>query len=214
MIEHLYCKAWQRACLKAGLSEPSDSHGVTVKDGSMAAQYVTKWGLEDEMTKTISKQGKRNGLTPWGLLRAILENDNSVIDPSHAEKIFRVYSAAFKGKRQLHWSIKLRKKLLPQNVELTDLELVEQAEDERADLMSGITDSQWKVIRKYRKEADLLSAAESGDTEHGRGAIKTLIEFVTNIGERTREREQRGGAKGPVIEQAKPLTSGINLPFG
>ena len=201
VIEHLYRKTWKRACLKAGLSEPSDTHGVTVKDGSMAAQYVTKWGLEDEMTKTISKQGKRNGLTPWGLLRAILEGDGSVVDPVHAENIFRVYSAAFKGKHQLYWSVGLRKKLLPQNVELTDLELVEQAEDERADLMSGITDEQWKVIRKFRKEADLLSAAEIGDTEQGRVSVKTLIDFITNLRckdapspevKRTREREQAG----------------------
>lgn len=185
IIDYVYTRAWRRACRVSGLPEPSDKHGVTVEDGSMAAKYVTKWGLEDEMTKTISKQGKRHGLTPWGLLRAILDEDSSVVEPSHAENLFRVYSGAFKGKRQLFWSVGLRKRLLPQNVEVSDKELVDQEQDVTSDLMSGITDSQWKMIRRYRKEPDLLNASEIGDRNQGLASLKVLLDFIMSLPERT-----------------------------
>lgn len=185
IIDYVYTRAWRRACRISGLPEPSDKHGVTVEDGSMAAKYVTKWGLEDEMTKTISKQGKLHGLTPWGLLRAILDGDSSVVEPTHAENLFRVYSAAFKGKRQLFWSVGLRNRLVPQNVELTDKELVDLEQEDPSDLMSGITDSQWKVIRRYRKEPDLLNASDLGDSDHGRASLKTLLDFIMSLPDRT-----------------------------
>ncbi len=184
IIDYVYTRAWRRACRVSGLPEPSDKHGVTVEDGSMAAKYVTKWGLEDEMTKTISKKGKYHGLTPWGLLRAILDDDGSVVEPSHAENIFRVYAEAFKNKRQLFWSVGLRKRLLPQNVELSDKELVDQEQDVTSDVMSGITDSQWKVIRRYRKEPDLLNASEMGDRQQGTVSLKILLDFVMSLPER------------------------------
>jgi hypothetical protein len=137
------------------------------------------------MTKTISKQGKLHGLTPWGLLRAILDGDSSVVEPTHAENLFRVYSAAFKGKRQLFWSVGLRNRLVPQNVELTDKELVDLEQEDPSDLMSGITDSQWKVIRRYRKEPDLLNASDLGDSDHGRASLKTLLDFIMSLPDRT-----------------------------
>lgn len=195
IIDYVYTRAWRRACRVSGLPEPSDKHGVTVEDGSMAAKYVTKWGLEDEMTKTISKQGKYHGLTPWGLLRAILDDDSGVVEPSHAENIFRVYAEAFKNKRQLFWSVGLRKRLLPQNIELSDKELVDQEQDVTSDLMSGITDSQWKVIRRYRKEADLLNASEIGDRQQGAVSLKILLDFIMSLPE-------RGVSGGPPLNKS------------
>jgi hypothetical protein len=212
VIEYLYKKAWKRACASAGLPEPSDTYGCTAQNGSEAARYVTKWGLEDELTKNISKTGKFHGLTPWGLLRAILDDDSSVIEPVRAENVFRIYSNAFKGKRQLHWSVGLRKRLLPKNVELTDLELAEQAEDERTDIMSGITPEQWKVIRRFRKQSDLQNAAEMVDTDYGRSAVKALLDFIMTLSERCNDAsskskkgvsERRGReppAEGPANE--------------
>ena len=42
---------WINACRKAGLKLPTLEHGVDLQDGSYADQYVTKWGLESEITK-------------------------------------------------------------------------------------------------------------------------------------------------------------------
>ena len=48
---------WQSACVTAGLPEPN-GHGLTVEDGSKASAYVTKWGIEDELTKAHIKKSK------------------------------------------------------------------------------------------------------------------------------------------------------------
>ena len=42
-------------------SAPSFQHGIDLRDGSFASNYVAKWGLEDEMTKGHIKKGKAGG---------------------------------------------------------------------------------------------------------------------------------------------------------
>lgn len=161
VLQQAYSEGWRSACVKSGLPEPDSDRGCTVQDGSFAANYVSKWGIEDEMTKSHTKQGKRNGLTPWGLLRAVLDGNAPEIAPEPAAALFRLYAHAFKGRRQLHWSVGLRAKLLPEQVELSDQELVDRPDDERAALLSDITTAQWKAIRNARAQASVLDAAES-----------------------------------------------------
>ena len=55
---------WDAYCQKAGLGSPSFQHGIDLRDGSFANNYVAKWGLEDEMTKGHIKKGKAGGETP------------------------------------------------------------------------------------------------------------------------------------------------------
>ena len=55
-IFEAYAPLWQTVCVKAGLPEPSLAHGTRVDDGSYAAAYVGKWGLEAEMTRGHSKK--------------------------------------------------------------------------------------------------------------------------------------------------------------
>ena len=52
---------WDVYCQKAGLGSPSFQHGLDLRDGSFANNYVAKWGLEDEMTKGHIKKGKAGG---------------------------------------------------------------------------------------------------------------------------------------------------------
>lgn len=159
-LEGAYLAAWQRACRLSGLPEPSERHGVTVQDGSKAAEYASKWGLEDEMTKAHMKQTRRKGATPWGLLRAVLDEDDPDYPPERASALFRVYAEAFTGRRQLYWSNGLRK-LLQVSQELTDEELANKAEDEQAVSLATLTSVQWKAIRRFRQEAHILTVAES-----------------------------------------------------
>lgn len=159
-LEGAYLAAWQRACRLSGLPEPSEQHGVTVQDGSKAAEYASKWGLEDEMTKAHMKQTRRKGATPWGLLRAVLDEDDPDYPPERAAALFRVYAEAFTGRRQLYWSNGLRK-LLQVSQELTDEELANKAEDEQAVSLATLTSVQWKAIRRFRQEAHILTVAES-----------------------------------------------------
>ena len=162
VLQQAYSEGWRSACVKSGIPEPDPYYGCTVQDGSRAANYVSKWGIEDEMTKSHVKQGKCSGLTPWGLLRAVLDGNAPEIAPEPAAALFRLYAHAFKGRRQLHWSVGLRAKLLPEQVELSDQQIVERPEDERAILLAELSTEQWRSIRRARAEASVLDAAESG----------------------------------------------------
>lgn len=165
VIQYLYSGAWQRACVKAGLPEPHPVHGCTVQDGREAAMYVSKWGIEDEMTKANAKRGKRHGLSPWGLLRAVLDGNAPEIAPEPAAALFRLYAHAFKGRHQLLWSKGLRAKLLPEQVELSDQQIVERPDDERAILLAELSTDEWKAIRRVHGQAAVLEAAERGKDE-------------------------------------------------
>ncbi|MFG0872090.1 protein rep [Aeromonas media] len=158
-VGYVYRNAWIRACKLSDLPEPSLENGCTVQDGSEAAKYASKWGLEDEMTKGHTKKTRRKGATPWGLLRAVLDGDDPEYPPERAGKLFQVYAKAFHGRRQLYWSNGLRA-LLELSKELTDEELAAKAEDERASVLATITVAQWRAIRRFHQEAHLLTVAE------------------------------------------------------
>lgn len=159
-LKMVYGDAWQRSCRLAGLPVPSWDHGCTVQDGSYAAEYASKWGIEDEMTKSNSKQTRQKGVTPWGLLRCVLDGDDEDYSSKRASDLFRVYSKAFTGRRQLYWSNGLRKRLDLSN-EVSDEELAEKPDEERATVLATLTVEQWKAIRKAKAQAVLLDIAES-----------------------------------------------------
>ena len=84
-------------CTKAGLKAPDLIHGVDVQNGTYAAKYVTKWGLEHEVTKGHLKKGLNGSLTPFDLLRGASTNN-------HYKTLFKQFADVFKGKQQLVWS--------------------------------------------------------------------------------------------------------------
>ena len=60
-------------CLHQGRVKSSDLiHGVDVRNGTYAAEYVSKWGLEEEVTKGHLKKGLNGSLTPFDLLRVLV----------------------------------------------------------------------------------------------------------------------------------------------
>ncbi|HGO5294180.1 TPA: protein rep [Photobacterium damselae subsp. damselae] len=183
LLDYVYYRAWVRACRLVGLPEPNRIHGCTVQDGSFASDYVGKWGIEDEMTKANQKQAKDKGLTPWGLLRCVLDGDNPDYPVDRAKNLFRVYSAAFKGKRQLYWSNGLRK-LLGLQKELNDQELARKADDEAAYTLANISFEQWKAIRKFKAEAMILNIAESNPS--------MVVSVISNM-------DLSGGERGPHL---------------
>lgn len=173
LLEGVYKDAWLRACRLSGLPVPSLQHGCIVKDGSYAAEYASKWGIEDEMTKANQKQTKnKKGVTPWGLLRCIKDGDDEKYSPDRAKALFLVYSNAFKGKRQLYWSNGLRS-LLWMKKEITDKELADQSADKLAKILSVLTVEQWKVIRGRKLESVLLDVAEANQ--------QALGDFIRNL---------------------------------
>jgi hypothetical protein len=175
-VQSLYAPLWQSACVKQGLPRPSDAHGCKVDDGSKAAAYASKWGLESEMTKGHTKTaGEGKGMTPWDMLRAVLHDKDE-----HAARLFKVYYDNFKGRRQLCWSKGLQKMLAV--VDLTDEEIAAQ-EQEQADVFTVITVEQWRVIYARRWVSTLLDI-----TENNPDAVAEFLESLP----RSKEK-QKGG---------------------
>lgn len=177
-LRSIYLPAWQRACRLAGLPEPSVQHGVTVKDGSYADGYVSKWGLEDEMTKAHIKRARGEGATPFSLLDAILDEDDPIYPKPLATALFVQFTKSFKGRRQLFWSVGLRAKLGLAS-ELSDAELAEESVDELDVLCATVQDDQWRAIRMRMQEPQLLNVAEVNPD-----ALGTVIRSITESASR------------------------------
>ena len=150
-------KVWENCCLKAGLGAPSQKHGLHLQAGNEAGNYVSKWGLEHEMTKGHVKKGKKDSRTPFDILRSF----DATGDEKEAN-LFRLYYFAFKGQRQLNWSKGL-KKLVSKSEEKTDQEIVDDT-DNVAEMLFKLDIEMWHAIRSQRKQAELLIAVVEDQT--------------------------------------------------
>lgn len=148
---------WAARCLAAGLGEPSFAHGLKLDDGSKAAKYVTKWGLEDEMTKGHTKKAL-HGETPFDFLRAYLLDKND----KQAAALFVEFAETFEGKRQLHWSKGLKKRYSV--TDKTDEQLSTE-QDDTARLLGTITLEQWRDVLAADGRANVLVIAASSGWE-------------------------------------------------
>ena len=158
---------WDVYCQKAGLGSPSFQHGLDLRDGSFANNYVAKWGLEDEMTKGHIKKGKAGGETPFDLLRAVLSDKND----KQAAALFAEFAKAFKGKRQLSWSNGLKAKF--NLAEKNDEELAAELEDS-AELLGLISPDEWRDVLKVKARATVLELAAAA----GWPAVKKFLAFI------------------------------------
>ena len=148
---------WAACCVRAGLGEPSLAHGIKLDDGSKAAKYVSKWGLEDEMTKGHTKKAL-HGETPFDFLRAYLADPKD----KQAGALFKEFAETFKGKRQLHWSAGLKKRYAIG--EASDEEISVQMED-YAVMLGTITLEQWRDVLRVDGRGVLLQIAATGGWE-------------------------------------------------
>jgi hypothetical protein len=162
LFKYYFAPLWQDACVKSGLGRPSDTHGLDVRDGQKADEYVSKgafglekdnWGLESELTKGHTKVSKsKTGSTPFGLLE-----DYAINGTEKSKNLFLVYFKAFKGSRQLYWSNGLKSKLSVEDY--TDEELIAKADDE-CSVLATLTVQQWRAVLFTGSEAVLLDIAE------------------------------------------------------
>lgn len=179
-------KRWLRSCLKAGLItldrgskrsilsqlRPFFRHSVDVKGNCSASDYLAKmdspshWGADREMAKASSKQGKKSGLHPFGLLAEAAKGC------TRSGRLFVEYAIAMKGKAQLFWSRGLKDRVGVD--EITDEELAEKSEDD-AILLGELDRKQWELILRSKARAQLLDAAELGGWE----AVLELLNTLT-----------------------------------
>lgn len=175
-VEALLYPRWANACRLAGLGEPSREHGLRLDGGGEAAKYMTKWGLENEITKGHIKKAK-TGETPFDLLRALALDDAD----RQAAALFIEFANAFKGKRQLHWSKGLKDRFAVE--EKSDEVLAEERED-YAELLGLLTIEQWRDVLAVEGRGTLLSAA-------CRGGWALVLEYLEQI--------QGRGVKAPAV---------------
>lgn len=219
---------WKSACVAAGLPEPN-KHGLSLDDGSKAAQYVSKWGIENEMTKGHLKTARTNDhLSPFGLLDLHVDRSSAASDFQReiaplAGFLFHEYARAFKGKRQLVWSDGLRSRLgLDQ--EKTDEELAA-SHDQDADLFAQIPLEMWTVILQANKRGEVLEVCRQGKEafmlyckelcENATGKALAGIEakgFKRSAARRAKDRESEANVAPLTLEQrtkdgAKVLTN-------
>ena len=165
---------WAACCEAAGLGTPSFAHGLKLDDGSKAAKYVAKWGLEDEMTKGHTKKAI-NGETPFDFLRAYLVDGTD----KQAGALFKEFAETFKGKQQLRWSPGLKKRYAIG--ESSDEELAAQMDDYAA-MLGTITLEQWCDVLAVDGRATVLMLAANG----GWDAVTLYLESIKGKAPRPR----------------------------
>lgn len=198
---------WLDGCRKSGLADPSEAHGVRVDDGSRAARYVTKWGMDSELTKGHLKKGKKS-VNPWDLLRVHAFGLDGVaselrdvvaglgIDKEKAAGLWLAFFRSFKGTRQLYWSNGLRARLGLKK-EKTDQELAEEEMDPMAAILATLTDQQRLDLIRLRKLPDLLNLAEDSP-----GLIPDFLDSVCRKKRQGTQRAQSGPRR--AAERTEP----------
>jgi len=179
-IEDFLYTQWASACVSVGLDSPSREHGLRFEDGSRAAKYVSKWGLEHEVTKSHIKKGRQGHYTPFDFLRLYIAGDTR-----YAE-LFREYTAVFKGKPQLKYSDGLRD-ILGLGKEKRDEEIAEERIED-ASLFVEIPLDVWKVILKASNERDPITKKKKNRSLIGRilvdvcpKGIEAFYDFITDL---------------------------------
>jgi hypothetical protein len=173
-LEEDLSRIWQGAAVRAGLPAPSRAHGLTIQDGSKAAKYASKWGLESELTQWHRKRGKIESRTPFDLLRNYI-----AVNDGYSAQLFRDYAEAFHGRHQLQFSRGL--KALYQIGEVSDDELV-QAQDEDAFLLCSLTLDQWRLVCRTESRGLLLECAANGGADAVFTVLDGLQRFVDGRG--------------------------------
>jgi hypothetical protein len=171
---------WKRACLRAGLGEPSERYGFDVRGGDAAAGYVSKgigaedWGIEREVTKGHIKAGRGLNRSPFELLDCAVDPQALSEHRDESRALFRDYAQATKGRRQLAWSPGLRDRFALG--EVSDEEIAAQV-GEDAVLLASISLEDWAIIERNRLQAHVLTLAENG----GAAAVFTLISAFREV---------------------------------
>ncbi|MFL6675871.1 MAG: protein rep [Massilia sp.] len=186
---------WYVALRKVGLCEQHEmsdvlAHGLDVRGGQFAAEYVAKfgkeqkWGLSREVTMHAAKVGTDNkGAHPFQLLAWAEEGDEQ------SAAWFREYSGAFEGKRMLSWSRGLKKELTGRE-EVSDEEAADQVLPEEE--VAGRIDSEaLSVLQSRRLLPNFLAyvAAYCSDPATAQADIDAYLKFA---------RDQRPIARGEV----------------
>jgi hypothetical protein len=167
---------WHSAVTRAGFSAPTAKHGLDIRNGDFAAEYIAKWGVEPTNLWTLDNEITRghikksfNGLSPFDLLRQYNVTGNKM----YAE-LFQEYAKVAKGKRQLMWSPNLKKYF--EIATVTDKELATKLEHD-ALLLGFLNKEAWHWIVENNKRSHLYMISKNGGWD---AVIFYLSQYVKN----------------------------------
>jgi hypothetical protein len=164
---------WIQCCTRSGLNAPSMEHGLDLRDGSYAQKYVSKWGLDFEMTKGHVKQGRLGSYTPFDLLNVSLL-EGVTINGRSASSLWQEFGIAMKGARQLVWSRGLKALLDLQ--EVTDEQAAQETENQAIQLRQ-VDDFAFRLLAHYQERHTFLEclAADYKNGCLGNGSAEALL---------------------------------------
>lgn len=168
-------EAWQNACRLAKLPIPSFKHGLDWRKGNYA-EYVSKWGIESEITKGHIKRGRKDSLTAWDLLK-ISAFGTSDEEREKMGKLFQQFALSFKKRKQLVWSRGLKD--LYGVSKKSDEMIVEETEKQSVDVMD-LSDLIWSLLLRYEKRSDFLQCIEY-DQLNGTDTVNDLINILIDF---------------------------------
>ena len=183
-IESELYELWAEKCVKSGLGKPNRRNGIDLKMGSnnedMLADYISKWGMAEEMTQAHLKVGKKNmqSLTMWEVLE-LAQMETSTKDKY--SYIFKTYAESFKGRRQLFWSKGLKELL---KIEVKDDEEIANKEEESTEIYDAmfLSPQDWWAICYHKIRAEFLELVESDFKENGiQTDLKSVREFLISL---------------------------------
>ena len=157
---------WRHCCRAAGLPEPN-SRGLDIRRRSAAVEYVTKWGLDLELTKQHIKRGRGGHCTPFDLLRAYADGSTAAGD------LFSEFTRVFKGRRQLVCSPGLRQAMGVQDK--SDAQLAEEQQSD-AVLVAVVPVEEWKIVVRYDLRYALLHEAR----ERGKAGVQEYLALLVS----------------------------------
>lgn len=164
-LQHKLALHWQHCCKLAGIELPDLKHGLDLRDGTFAAEYISKWGIEEEMTKSQQKQGKNGSYTPWDLLQLSID-DIPLSNGKLPSKLFQEYALVFKGARLLSWSKGLKKLL--NLLDVSDDEIIAELEkDKTSFVVIDVSTLTFSLIKKYKVRHLYLDWVKQDITKYG-----------------------------------------------
>ncbi|MEZ9204914.1 protein rep [Vibrio splendidus] len=187
-----FLNRWGNMCEKVGLARPNE-YGLDIRDGSMAYDYITKYGMDgerlttkgkvkkeltwdmaDEVTKGNKKDGKKS-YSPFQLLDVLGDRNAIKKDKQNARVQFLKYARAMKGVPLLRWSKSAFDVFCFDDV--TDVELLK-ANDDESSLIAQITVFEWRCILKHSNR-DLFMGVVNSDV--GSVGIRAYIQSVVDL---------------------------------
>ena len=154
----LLFQRWARAIERSGFGTCSEEAFSVepITDAEGVSKYCQKWGAAEELTKAHIKHGRSGGRSPWQILSDIAENNLP-----RDRALFAEYASAFKGSRQLTWTLGLRDRYLSEP-ELPDEKVAEELECSDVERNRALTIDRtvWKQISGRVLQGKLLTAMD------------------------------------------------------